>query len=400
MNNLSNRLMALSESETLVMSQKSAELKAQGVDVINLSVGEPDFATPNHIKEAAKKAIDNNFSFYSPVAGFPDLRKAVCEKLKNENGLIYTPDQIVCSNGAKQSICNVILAMMNSGDEVIIPAPYWVSYPEMVKLAEGTPVIVSAGIDQDFKITGKQLEETITPKTKAVIICSPSNPTGSVYSKAELRALADVLIKHPHVYVISDEIYEHINYIGKHESMAQFEELSDRMIIVNGVSKCYAMTGWRIGWMAAPTSIAKACTKLQGQYTSGPCSISQKAALAAYEGSQDEVETMRQAFERRKKLAFDLLSDIDGLEVNDPQGAFYLFPKCSSFFGKSYKGRTIEDSADLAIYLLEEGYVACVAGQAFGAPDNIRLSYATSDDNLVEAVKRIKTALDKLEVRS
>ncbi|HZJ79678.1 MAG TPA: pyridoxal phosphate-dependent aminotransferase [Dysgonamonadaceae bacterium] len=400
MNDLSNRLMALSESETLVMSQKSAELKAQGVDVINLSVGEPDFATPNHIKEAAKKAIDNNFSFYSPAAGFPDLRKAVCEKLKKENGLIYTPNQIVCSNGAKQSICNVILAMVNSGDEVIIPAPYWVSYPEMVKLAEGTPVVVSAGIDQDFKITGKQLEETITPKTKAVIICSPSNPTGSVYSKAELRALADVLIKHPHVYVISDEIYEHINYIGKHESMAQFEELSERMIIVNGVSKCYAMTGWRIGWMAAPTSIAKACTKLQGQYTSGPCSISQKAALAAYEGSQDEVETMRQAFERRKKLAFDLLSDIDGLEVNDPQGAFYLFPKCSSFFGKSHEGRTIEDSADLAIYLLEEGHVACVAGQAFGAPNNIRLSYATSDDNLVEAVKRIKTALDKLEVRS
>ena len=400
MNDLSNRLMALSESETLVMSQKSAELKAQGVDVINLSVGEPDFATPNHIKEAAKKAIDNNFSFYSPAAGFPDLRKAVCEKLKKENGLIYTPNQIVCSNGAKQSICNVILAMVNSGDEVIIPAPYWVSYPEMVKLAEGTPVVVSAGIDQDFKITGKQLEETITPKTKAVIICSPSNPTGSVYSKAELRALADVLIKHPHVYVISDEIYEHINYIGKHESMAQFEELSERMIIVNGVSKCYAMTGWRIGWMAAPTSIAKACTKLQGQYTSGPCSISQKAALAAYEGSQDEVETMRQAFERRKKLAFDLLSDIDGLEVNDPQGAFYLFPKCSSFFGKSHEGRTIEDSADLAIYLLEEGHVACVAGQAFGAPNNIRLSYATSDDNLVEAVKRIRTALDKLEVRS
>ena len=400
MNDLSNRLMALSESETLVMSQKSAELKAQGVDVINLSVGEPDFATPNHIKEAAKKAIDNNFSFYSPAAGFPDLRKAVCEKLKKENGLIYTPNQIVCSNGAKQSICNVILAMVNSGDEVIIPAPYWVSYPEMVKLAEGTPVVVSAGIDQDFKITGKQLEETITPKTKAVIICSPSNPTGSVYSKTELRALADVLIKHPHVYVISDEIYEHINYIGKHESMAQFEELSERMIIVNGVSKCYAMTGWRIGWMAAPTSIAKACTKLQGQYTSGPCSISQKAALAAYEGSQDEVETMRQAFERRKKLAFDLLSDIDGLEVNDPQGAFYLFPKCSSFFGKSHEGRTIEDSADLAIYLLEEGHVACVAGQAFGAPNNIRLSYATSDDNLVEAVKRIRTALDKLEVRS
>lgn len=397
MNYLSNRLMSLSESETLVMSQKSAELKAQGVDVINLSVGEPDFATPSHIKEAAKAAIDNNFSFYSPVTGFPDLRKAICEKLKSENNLTYMPDQIVCSNGAKQSICNVILTLVNDGDEVIIPAPYWVSYPEMVKLAEGTPVVVSAGIDQDFKITAQQLEEAITPKTKAVIMCSPSNPTGSVYSLSELKALADVLAKHPHVYIISDEIYEHINYIGKHESMAQFEELTDRMIIVNGVSKCYAMTGWRIGWMAAPKDIAKACAKLQGQYTSGPCSISQKAAQAAYEGSQDDVETMRQAFERRKKLTFDLLCDIEGLEVNDPQGAFYLFPKCDSFFGKSFEGRTIKDSSDLSIYLLEEGHVACVAGDAFGAPDNIRLSYATSDDNLVEAVGRIKAALGKLK---
>lgn len=397
MNYLSKRLMSLSESETLVMSQKSAELKAQGVDVINLSVGEPDFATPNHIKEAAKQAIDNNFSFYSPVTGFPDLRKAICEKLKKENNLTYTPDQIVCSNGAKQSICNVILAMVNDGDEVIIPAPYWVSYPEMVKLAEGTPVVVSAGIDQDFKITAAQLEEAITPKTKAVIMCSPSNPTGSVYSQAELKALADVLAKHAHVYIISDEIYEHINYIGKHESMAQFEELTDRMIIVNGVSKCYAMTGWRIGWMAAPKDIAKACSKLQGQYTSGPCSISQKAALAAYEGSQEEVENMRQAFERRKKLIFDLLSDVEGLEVNDPQGAFYMFPKCDSFFGKSFEGRIINNSSDLSIYLLEEGHVACVAGDAFGAPDNIRLSYATSDENLVEAVRRIKAALGKLK---
>ncbi len=396
MNNLSNRLMSLSESETLVMSQKSAELKAQGVDVINLSVGEPDFATPNHIKEAAKEAINNNFTFYTPATGTLDLRKAVCGKLKAENGLSFTPNQIVCSNGAKQSICNAILAMVNRGDEVIIPAPYWVSYPEMVKLAEGTPVIVSAGIEQDFKITAKQLEEAITPNTKAVIICSPSNPTGSVYSKAELRELANVLVKHKHVYVISDEIYEHINYVGKHESMAQFEELTDRMIIVNGVSKCYAMTGWRIGWMAAPEFIAKACAKLQGQYTSGPCSISQKAAQAAYEGSQDEVEAMRQAFQRRKKLTFELLSDIDGLEVNNPQGAFYLFPKCSSFYGKSYEGRIINNSSDLSIYLLEEAHVACVAGDAFGAPDNIRLSYATSDENLVEAVGRIKAALGKL----
>lgn len=396
MNYLSNRILSLSESETLVMSQKSAELKAQGVDVINLSVGEPDFATPTHIKEAAKKAIDDNFSFYSPVTGFPDLRKAICEKLKKENNLTYTPDQIVCSNGAKQSICNVILAIVNKGDEVIIPAPYWVSYPEMVKLAEGTPVVVSAGIDQDFKISADQLESAITSKTKAVILCSPSNPTGSVYSKTELKALADVLAKHPHVYVMSDEIYEHINYIGKHESIAQFEELNDQMIIVNGVSKCYAMTGWRIGWIAAPKAIAAACSKLQGQYTSGPCSISQKAALAAYQGSMDEVEKMRQAFERRKKLVFDLLSDIDGIEVNDPQGAFYMFPQCSSFFGKSFEGRIINDSADLAIYLLEVGHVACVAGNAFGAPDNIRLSYATSDENLVEAVGRIKEALGKL----
>lgn len=396
MNDLSNRILSLSESETLVMSQKSAELKAQGIDVINLSVGEPDFATPNHIKEAAKKAIDDNFSFYSPVTGFPDLRKAISEKLKTENNLTYALDQIVCSNGAKQSICNAILALINKGDEVIIPAPYWVSYPEMVKLAEGVPVVVSAGIDQDFKITSNQLESAITPKTKAIILCSPSNPTGSVYSKAELKALADVLAKHPNIYIISDEIYEHINYIGRHESIAQFEELTDRMIIVNGVSKCYAMTGWRIGWMAAPKAIAAACSKLQGQYTSGPCSISQKAAQAAYEGSQDDVETMRQAFERRKKLTFDLLSDIDGLEVNNPQGAFYLFPKCSSFFGKSYNGRTINDSADLAIYLLEEGHVACVAGNAFGAPEYIRLSYATSDENLVEAVKRMKEVLGKL----
>ena len=396
MNYLSNRILSLSESETLVMSQKSAELKAQGVDVINLSVGEPDFATPTHIKEAAKKAIDDNFSFYSPVTGFPDLRKAICEKLKKENNLTYTPDQIVCSNGAKQSICNVILAIVNKGDEVIIPAPYWVSYPEMVKLAEGTPVVVSAGIDQDFKISADQLESAITSKTKAVILCSPSNPTGSVYSKTELKALADVLAKHPHVYVMSDEIYEHINYIGKHESIAQFEELNNQMIIVNGVSKCYAMTGWRIGWIAAPKAIAAACSKLQGQYTSGPCSISQKAALAAYQGSMDEVEKMRQAFERRKKLVFDLLSDIDGIEVNDPQGAFYMFPQCSSFFGKSFEGRIINDSADLAIYLLEVGHVACVAGNAFGAPDNIRLSYATSDENLVEAVGRIKEALGKL----
>lgn len=396
MNNLSNRVLSLCESETLVMSQKSAELKAKGIDVINLSVGEPDFTTPDHIKEAAKKAIDDNFSFYSPVPGFADLRNAISKKLKTENNLTFTPEQIVCSNGAKQSICNAILTIVNKGDEVIIPAPYWVSYPEMVKLAEGNPVVVSAGIDQDFKITPQQLNATITPKTKALILCSPSNPTGSVYSKEELKALADVLAENPHVYIISDEIYEHINYIGKHETIAQFEELNNRMIIVNGVSKCYAMTGWRIGWMAAPKNIATACSKLQGQYTSGPCSISQKAALAAYQGSQEEVERMRQAFKRRKNLTFNLLNEINGLEVNNPQGAFYLFPKCDAFFGKSFEGDTIKDSADLAIYLLEKAHVACVAGNAFGAPEYIRLSYATSDEKLVEAVGRIKEALGRL----
>lgn len=397
MNNLSHRIQSLSQSETLVMSQKSSELKAQGIDIIDLSVGEPDFATPQYIKDAAISAIEDNFSFYSPVSGFMDLRKTICKKLKDENNLEYEPNQIVCSNGAKQSICNVILTLINKGDEVIIPAPYWVSYPEMVKLAEGKPVVIDADIEQDFKITASQLEKTITPKTKAVIICSPSNPTGSVYSKSELESLANVLINHPDIFIISDEIYEHINYVDKHESIAQFEGLTERMIIVNGVSKCYAMTGWRIGWMAAPKEIAAACAKLQGQYTSGPCSISQKAAQAAYEGSQEDVELMRQAFERRKKLAYDLLCDIDGLEVSNPEGAFYLFPQCKSFFGKSHNGHTILDSSDLSIYLLEEAHVSCVAGNAFGASEYFRLSYVTSDENLVEGIKRIKEALQKLK---
>ena len=397
MNTLSNRLNSLSPSATLAMSQKSAELKAQGVDVINLSVGEPDFNTPDHIKEAAKKAVDENWSRYSPVAGYPSLRNAIVAKLKRENGLDYTAAQISCANGAKQSVCNTILTLVNPGDEVIVPAPFWVSYPEMVKLAEGTPVIVAAGIEQDFKITPEQLEAAITPKTKALILCSPSNPTGSVYSKEELAALAAVLARHEQVYVIADEIYEHINYIGRHESIAQFPELKERVVIVNGVSKAYAMTGWRIGFIAGPEWIVKGVNKLQGQYTSGPCSVSQKAAEAAYMGTQEPVEEMRKAFERRRDLIVRLAKEVPGFEVNVPQGAFYLFPKCSSFYGKSAHGRTITNSDELAMYLLEVGHVACVGGTSFGAPECIRMSYATSDENIVEAVRRIKEALAELK---
>lgn len=397
MNTLSNRLNSLSPSATLAMSQKSAELKAQGVDVINLSVGEPDFNTPDHIKEAAKKAVDENWSRYSPVAGYPSLRNAIVAKLKKENGLEYTPAQISCANGAKQSVCNTILTLVNPGDEVIVPAPFWVSYPEMVKLAEGTPVIVAAGIEQDFKITPEQLESAITSKTKALILCSPSNPTGSVYSKEELAALAAVLARHEQVYVIADEIYEHINYIGRHESIAQFPELKERVVIVNGVSKAYAMTGWRIGFIAGPEWIVKGVNKLQGQYTSGPCSVSQKAAEAAYTGTQEPVEEMRKAFERRRDLIVRLAKEVPGFEVNVPQGAFYLFPKCSSFYGKSAHGRTVNNSDELAMYLLEVGHVACVGGTSFGAPECIRMSYATSDENIVEAIRRIKEVLAELK---
>lgn len=398
MNQLSARLSALSPSETLAMSQKSQELKAQGIDVINLSVGEPDFNTPNHIKEAAKKAIEDNFSFYSPVPGYPALRKAIVEKLKRENGLDYDANQIVCSNGAKQSVCNVLMCVVGAGDEVIIPAPYWVSYVEMVKLADGKSVIVEAGLDQDFKITPEQLEQAITPKTKVLILCSPSNPTGSVYTKEELEGLANVLAKYPNVIVLADEIYEHINYIGKHESIAQFESIRDRVVIVNGVSKGYAMTGWRLGWIAAPQWIASACNKLQGQYTSGPCSITQKAAEAAYTGDQTCVAEMRVAFERRRNLVVKMAKEISGFKVNNPNGAFYIFPECDSYFGKKTQdGKTIENSADLAMYLLEVGHVACVGGSAFGAPNCIRMSYATSDENLVEAFTRIKNALELLK---
>ena len=394
---LSNRLNRLAPSATLAMSQKSSEMKAQGVDVINLSVGEPDFNTPDHIKEAAKKAIEDNFSRYSPVPGYPELRKAIVAKLKNENGLDYSMSEILVSNGAKQSVCNTVMALVNDGEEVIIPAPYWVSYPQMVKLAGGTPVIVNAGFDQDFKMTPEQLEAAITPKTRMLILCSPSNPTGSVYSKEELEALAEVIKRHEGLYVLADEIYEHINYVGHHESIAQFPGMKERSIIVNGVSKAYAMTGWRIGFIAAPEWIVKGCNKLQGQYTSGPCSVSQKAAEAAYTTSQECVETMRKAFERRRDLIVSLAKEIPGVEVKCRQGACYLFPKCCSIYGKSYEGRMIETSTDLAMFLLEEGHVATVGGDAFGDPECFRMSYATSDDNIREAMRRIKETLAKLK---
>ena len=394
---LSDRLNRLAPSATLAMSQKSSEMKAQGIDVINMSVGEPDFNTPENIKEAAKKAIDDNFSRYSPVPGYPDLRKAIVAKLKNENGLDYTVNEVIVGTGGKQGICNVILALVNPGDEVIIPAPYWVSYPQMAKLAGGVPVIVNAGFDQDFKMTPEQLEAAITPKTKMLILCSPSNPTGSVYSKEELAALADVLRKHPDVFVLADEIYEHINYIGKHHSIAQEPGLKEQVIIANGVSKAYAMTGWRIGFLAGPEWIIKGCNKLQGQYTSGTCSVSQKAAEAAYTLDQSAVEEMRQAFERRRDLIVNLAKEVPGLEVNIPQGAFYLFPKCNSYFGKSNGDKTINNSTDFAMYLLEEAHVATVGGDAFGDPDCFRMSYATSDENIKEAIRRIKEALSKLK---
>lgn len=393
---LSNRLNRLAPSATLAMSQKSSEMKAQGIDVINMSVGEPDFATPDHIKEAAKKAIDENYTKYSPVPGYADLKKAIVAKLKNENGLDYSASEILVSNGAKQSVCNAVMALCNDGDEVIIPAPYWVSYPQMALLAGATPVVINASFEQNFKITPQQLEEAITTKTRMLILCSPSNPTGSVYSQDELDALAEVILKHDDLFVLADEIYEHINYVGKHASIAKAAGMKERSVIVNGVSKAYAMTGWRIGFIAAPEWIVKGCNKLQGQYTSGPCSVSQKAAEAAYTMDQECVETMRLAFQRRRDLIVELAKDIPGLEVNVPDGAFYLFPKCSSFYGKACGDRIINNSTDLAMFLLEEGHVATVGGDAFGDPDCFRMSYATSDDNIREAMRRIKETLAKL----
>lgn len=399
MEQLSARLMALSPSATLAMSQKSQELKAQGLDIINLSVGEPDFNTPDHIKEAAKQAVENNFSFYTPVPGYLSLRQAICEKLKRENGVEFAPTQIVVGNGAKQEICNVILSIVEKGDEVIIPTPAWVSYFEMVKLAEGVNVPFLCGQDQDFKIKASQLESLITDKTKVVLLCSPSNPTGAIYSKEELASIAQVLAKHPRIIVIADEIYEHISYCGQLTSIATFPELKDRVVIINGVSKAYAMTGYRIGFCAAPAWIAKAVSKLQGQYTSGCSSIAQKAAEAAYIGSQDCVETMRQAFERRRDLIFGLVQEIPGFKLTKkPQGAFYVFPEVNSIFGKKTPaGKVISNSDELAMYILEEGHVAGVSGAAFGAPDCIRFSYATSEDKITEAMRRVKECVAALK---
>ena len=397
---ISKRVAALAVSQTLAMSQRSQELRAAGVDVINLSVGEPDFDTPAHIKEAAKKAIDDNFTRYTPVPGYMTLRQAIADKLSRENGLHFNPAQIVVGNGAKQELCNVILATVNPGDEVIIPTPAWVSYVEMVKLAEGHVVELPTGIDTDFKLSPERLEAAITPRTRMIMFCSPSNPTGSVYTRAELEALAEVLARHPHVLVLADEIYEHINYTGTFTSMASLPGLEGRVIVINGVSKAYAMTGWRIGYCAAPLPIAKAVSKLQGQYTSGVSSIAQKAAEAAYTGPQQCVADMREAFRRRRDLVVELARRIPGLKVNEPQGAFYLFPEVSSYLGtRTPDGRAIDTDTDLAMYLLDDAHVATVAGSAFGTPGYIRFSYATSDDNLREAMRRIAEALGRLEGR-
>lgn len=394
---LSDRLNRLAPSATLAMSQRSNEMKAQGINVINMSVGEPDFMTPDYVKEAGKRAIDDNFSKYSPVPGYLSLRTAIANKLKRENNLNYSASEVIVGTGGKQGVCNTILALVNPGDEVIIPAPYWVSYPQMVKLAGGVPVIVPAGIEQDFKVTANQLKVAITSKTKLIILCSPSNPTGSVYTKEELEALAKIVLEHNDLFVLSDEIYEHINYIGCHASIASCEGMKERTIICNGVSKAYAMTGWRLGWVAAPEWIIKGLNKLQGQYTSGTSSVSQMAALAAYEGDQGCVEDFRKAFQRRRDLIVSLAKEVPGLEVNVPEGAFYLFPKCSSYFGKTDGKHVINNSTDFALYLLEEGHVAIVAGDAFGSPDYFRMSYATSDDNIIEALSRIKEVLLKLK---
>lgn len=397
MEKVSDRLNKMPVSATLAMAQKSRDLQAQGIDVINLSIGEPDFDTPQHIKDAAKKAIDDKFTHYPPVPGYESLRKAIVEKFKRENNLEFKTDQIVVSTGAKHSIINVFLTILNPGDEVIVPAPYWVSYPAMVGLAEGEPVFVKCNIDSDFKMTAAQLEAAITPKTRALIFSSPSNPTGNLYSKEELKSLAKVIEKHPNIIVVSDEIYEHINFVGKHESIAQFPEIKDRVVVVNGVSKGYAMTGWRIGYIGAPTWIAKAVTKLQGQFTSGACTIAQKAAEAALNAGVDEPHKMTAIFNKRKDAVLKFMKDIPGLKTNIPEGAFYVFPEVSYFFGKAYDGKTINTSNDLALYLLEKAHVATVAGDAFGSPECLRLSYATSEELMLEALKRIKKALAELK---
>ena len=397
---LSQRILNMAESETLAMTAKARELKAQGKDVISLSIGEPDFNTPEIVKDAAKKAIDDNFTHYPPVPGYPDLREAISAKFLRDNGLEYKPEQIVVSTGGKQALYQVVQVLVNPGDEVIIPTPYWVSYKEFVRLAGGTPVYVKTTLENDFKVTPQQLEEAITPKTKLIMFSSPSNPTGMLYSKEELKGIAEVVARHENLFVVSDEIYEHINFVGRHQSIAQFPEVKERVITVNGVAKGFAMTGWRIGFIGAPLVIAKACNKLQGQVTSATCSIAQKATVCAMlmdPATSKDIIDMRNIFQKRRDMVYKLLCDIPGLKVRMPQGAFYFFPEVSSYYGKSFNGKKIENSTDMAFYLLNEASVATVMGSAFGDDSCIRLSYATSEDLLVEAIRRIKEALLKLQ---
>ncbi|MDR0711714.1 MAG: pyridoxal phosphate-dependent aminotransferase [Prevotellaceae bacterium] len=396
-NYLSQRLQNLAESQTLAMNQKTKDLKAKGLDIVNLTAGEPDFFTPDHIKAAAKKAVDDNCSFYTPVDGYMDLRKAIADKLQRENDLSYKPEQVTASNGAKHSLANAIMSLVDEGDEVIIPAPYWVSYSELVKFAGGRSIIVKTTLESGFKMTAAQLESAITPKTKLLILCSPSNPTGGVYSRAELKAMADVIAEHDRVFVISDEIYEHINFVGKHESIAQFANVKDKVILINGVSKAYAMTGYRIGYLAAPLWLTKACSKLQGQFTSNPSSIAQRAAVAALTQDNTPTKEMAVAFKRRRDLVIKWLKDMPGVKCNVPEGAFYVFPDVSSFFGKSDGNVTINTDMDMCLYLLDKALVSGVPGNAFGEPTCIRLSYATSDANLEKAMKNMKEALEKLK---
>lgn len=397
MAHLSNRIQSLSESQTIAMARKSRELQAQGIDIISLSLGEPDFNTPDVVKNAAKKALDENYTYYTHVSGYLELRQAICKKFERDNGLKYTPEEIVVSTGAKQSIANAVLCLINPGDEVIVPSPYWVSYLEILKLAEAKAVVIPATIESDFKITPEALAKHITPKTRMIMFSTPCNPTGSVYSKEELKALADVVIKHDELYVLCDEIYEHINFVGGHQSLAQFDFIKDRVITINGVSKGFAMTGWRGGILAAPKWIAQACDKMQGQFTSATCSITQKAMQAAMEMPIESTHSMRDAFKRRRDLVLSLCKDIKGLKTNLPEGAFYVFPEVSYFFGKSFNGKTINNGTDLCMYLLEEAHVAMVPGAAFGDDNYVRFSYATSDDKLTEAMKRMKNALEKLQ---
>ena len=396
MEKLSARINSLAPSATIAMNQKSREMKEKGVDVINLSVGEPDFKTPKHICEAAKEAIDGDWHHYAPVAGYSDLLKAIVDKFKRENNLDYVPSQIMVSVGAKHSLANAMMCLIDQGDEVIVPAPYWVSYAEQVKIAEGVNVILDTTVEDDFKITPDQLEKAITPKTKALLLCSPSNPTGSVYTREELQALARVLARFPQVFVLADEIYEHINFMGGHESIAQFEEIRDRVVVINGVSKSYAMTGWRIGYMAGPDWLTKACNKLQGQMTSGATSIAQRAALTALTGDQTCVAEMREAFLRRRELVLGHLKEIRGVKCSTPGGAFYVFPDLSEYLGRSFNGKMISNSMDLCLYLLEKGHIATVPGSAFGAEGCVRISYANSDENLVKAMERLKDSLAAL----